>query len=549
MRRYLLWVGALPVAVLSFLLTQSPVILNPRHIGWLWGSGDIASSFTQWIYFRQSPILQWPLTLNSQFGAPWAKTITYTDTPPLFAVPLKYLLLGVDGTVQYTGLQILLSTYLLVLFGAKALNARTDDPWFALAGGLLISTAPMLLFRDVFFHYSLNVMWVIPAGIYLILRPQTKYSYLGWGSLFFITLTWMPYFAAAVALLWLPDLVVRLLNRRLSVQAALWAVASVIVSSGLGLVVDGFWFNASSSGDAGLGFYNANLLALFNPLATPASTWSSILPAFANATDGQYEGFAFMGLGATCLVLVSLVLLIWHRADIRSAITRPWVVTLIASIALSWFLALGFSLDVGQLHLLKIPIPDSLAGALSIFRSSGRFMTVVAIAIVLLALLVLRRYLSRWLAIVLTLGAVGATLLDSAGQIAVNKAQQSVEAQIPPSMTAAGEFLAAQRVGRVTFIPPEDSAYQWKMAILGAAALRNIPVNDTFTARPNLERLTEERDRTSIAFDASVPAPDEAWVIYPEFAAAHAVRLSELTEQLCHISIDEAVVLTGSRCS
>ena len=148
-------VAALPAAILSFILTQNIKILNPMNFGWLWGSGDIAASFSTWLYFRKTDFLQWPLTLNENFGYPWAKTIVYTDTPPIFAVPAKYLFGFVESPIQFTGFQILLSTYLLVLFTALVIRKYTRSLTAALLGALLISTSPMLIFRDVFYHYSL----------------------------------------------------------------------------------------------------------------------------------------------------------------------------------------------------------------------------------------------------------------------------------------------------------------------------------------------------------------------------------------------------------
>lgn len=541
-------VGALPIAALSFVTTQYWRIIDPRHIGWMWGSGDISSSFIQWLYFRQTPLGQWPLTINPNYGSPWTKTIIFTDTPPLFAIPAKYLTAWVDGPLQYTGLQILLSTYLLVLFGALFIHRLTGRVGVSLVGGLLVSVSPMLLFRDVFFHYSLNVMWVIPAAFYLMAGQATKLSRWGWALLVFITLTWMPYFLVCVLVPWLWDLVSRRVYRLGSWRGTVLSVGVVVLAVFGGVIVNALWFNFSGTDGFGLGYYNANLTALINPLATQSSVWSQVLPTLPTATDGQYEGFAYLGVGALLLAVLCGVLAIFggtRPSLLWSAQTRNAIVgALLTSIVMSW----GFSLTLAETQLIAWSPPEWIGPLVGTFRSSGRFMLVVGLGITLLLVATVASAIRSKAALIVVLLATGLTLADAWPQVLVNRNQQATPGSFTPGTLDIGRVMDQCAIQRVQFINPEDSAYQWKMDILGATALRGIPVNDAFVARPNLARLDEERLRTTTMFRTARPGEGDMWVVYPEMVEHVTNRFVELSGQASLRRFGDAVVILGSSC-
>jgi hypothetical protein len=299
-----------------------------------------------------------------------------------------------------------------------------------------------------------------------------------------------------------------------------------------------------------LGYYNANLLALINPLATQKSSWSKILPNFRNATDGQYEGFAFLGTGLLIVFSIVSILTLKRRREFLWQLQQPEIKSLLSVTVLAWFLSLGFSLDFGTFHILEIPIPKGFQQFLGVFRSSGRFIILTSLTIAILGLKMTYKVLGRKGAIISILLACFITLIDSSSQIKQNKIQQSAG---PLSMVSniqkAGEFLDNYAINRATFISPEDSAYEWKMAILAATAERNIQVNDIFAARPNQLKLNQEREITEFRFTNEFPLIGEMWVLYPEFSRIHSSRVQELIHRNCSIHIEEAVAISWKRCS
>ena len=549
-RRYKIGLFSVFTGCLAFLTTQSLEILNPARFGFMWGSGDISSSFVSWTYFRQTSLTQWPLTINPNMGQPWARGILFTDTPPIFAIPLKFLFQDVSSAFQFTGLQILLSTCLLVYFTSKSLVALRVGFWTAQVGALMVATAPFLIFRDEFRHYSFNILWIVSASIYLVVRSSRRFPSLAWASLVFVALTWMPYFVVPVVMLWIPSLILsRTLYRRTPTR---WAFDCLLplIAGFIALVIDGFWYNASSSGDFGIGYYNANLLALINPMATASSSWSQLLPDLGAATDGQYEGFAFIGTGGIVLMLAAAFAFLLRPQVARGAFRSPKIRSLMISVVIAWFSATALSFDFGDYHLFTIELPSSLNSAASIFRSSGRFMLLVAIVLLVGAITIISRSMKKSLVLALVSFALVFTYLDSREQIQVNIAQQANNPQFPPGFLQAARFLDLHSAPetKVVFIPPEDSAYKWKMDILGAAAFRNLPANDAFVARPNLEKLDQERARTSEMFmGGEIPATD-VWVIYPEYAQSHMATLGSLLKVHCWTNISGAYVISGRIC-
>ena len=77
--------------------------LNPFSIDWIWGSGDFEQHFLGWQFFQREPLVQIPLSKLSLYGDGVAQSIVFTDSIPLIAVPLKYLLSQSDLGIQYFG--------------------------------------------------------------------------------------------------------------------------------------------------------------------------------------------------------------------------------------------------------------------------------------------------------------------------------------------------------------------------------------------------------------------------------------------------------------
>jgi hypothetical protein len=144
------------------------------------------------------------------------------------------------------------------------------------------------------------------------------------------------------------------------------------------------------------GHHHFNLLSFINPSTgfgleyfkeygrTPPKEWpflinfSSLNYSLGNSW-GDYEGFTYLGAGTVIFVLTIFILN--HRQIFKLASDRTWRVILLAGLSITMFSVtnrIGFGA-----HEITFPIPILAKWGLSIFRSSGRFMWVIAYGLII----------------------------------------------------------------------------------------------------------------------------------------------------------------------
>ena len=508
------------VTILLFPISFNPKILNPFNYGWLWSGGDISASFAGWNYFRHVPFFQWPLSANPLNGGLISQPTIFTDTPPLFALPAKILGLLTSQIFQFTGFQIFLSMFLTIYFSVQIFTSAGVRIQHAYLGAAIISQAPFLMFRNQFEHYSLNLMWIALASLYFYMRDTdetgTSPRDLQWFLLLFISLTWMPYLVIFIICFWIPWFYqkrMRANNRRLFLKQQ---TLGLITSICMGLTIDGYWQNLGHSNASGIGFYNANLLTFVNPRVGGNQDWSRFLPGHDLATDGQYEGFAFLGTGALLLIVINLTMRLTGSRNFLQKFfkkKRPLVISMAAMML--W--ATGGMFSIGQQVLLQIRFPAPIEAILGTFRSSGRFILPVGLfLLVLIVLMTYQNFKSKTTAALLLIALI-LTSFDQAPNTKIIKIHQSVANTLTDEQEFIRETLLTHKISRVVFLTPEISAYDWKMIIIGQCSILGIPVNDGFIARVNQENLKKSiMDAESEFLDGPLQRRT-LYVLYPSF--------------------------------
>ncbi|MBT5956832.1 MAG: hypothetical protein HOG97_08760, partial [Candidatus Marinimicrobia bacterium] len=171
------------IGVIAFVAITGGSIIWPQHISWLmWG--DPATHHLGWAFFRHTPLLQFPLGANPNYGMAIGSSIVYTDSIPLFALLFKPFNSVLPETFQYTGLWILCSFMLQSFFAYKLLSLYTENRVLKLLGCVFFVLAPTSLWR-LHVHYTLVCHWPLLAGIYLYL--VNRFSIKQWLALLCIT--------------------------------------------------------------------------------------------------------------------------------------------------------------------------------------------------------------------------------------------------------------------------------------------------------------------------------------------------------------------------
>ena len=94
--------NAIIFGFISFIVVTGGKIINPKNINWLTNApnSDPITAYLGWEYFRTS---SWtvPLGKNPDYGLLNSNSIVYSDSIPLFAIPLKFLSPVISTNFQY----------------------------------------------------------------------------------------------------------------------------------------------------------------------------------------------------------------------------------------------------------------------------------------------------------------------------------------------------------------------------------------------------------------------------------------------------------------
>ena len=375
-------------------------IANPFDLTWL--DGDIVTSQFGWEQYRTDPERLFPIGTD-RYSWPLFMPLAMFDNIPLVALAVKILVPASIGPVQYFGPVFLIGIAALALFGWLLLREMTrecsgTEYRLALAlGALFLATSPALYVRFQLTHVALTQHWLLLAALWLFARSGRV------GAARTLRDFALLQFAAAAISIYLmvmtmmvfAGLVLKLaLDRKIS-RRNLFLLTLPLITAFLAMVVSGFVDFGGGKLLSGEGYqvFSANLFTLFNPM--PDQFGSAFLPALPVATGGQYEGFAYLGLGALLLTLGGLIFT-RIRGDGGEGVFAPLMVVVFGA----FLLALSTRLTFGP-YSIFLPVPDQVDALLGIFRSSGRFIWVALYALMFIAIAGLIRGLAAQRAAVL----------------------------------------------------------------------------------------------------------------------------------------------------
>lgn len=361
------------LGAVSFMLLYGVHVLNPFYTDWLITGGDLNQHYLGWEYFRKSDWF-FPIGLTDQIAHPVKTSIIYTDSIPLFAVIFKLLTSGIDGRFQYFGLWGMLCFMLQGYFAARILQHWLKDKWQVVLGSLFFIWSPTVIFR-MYYHTALAAHWLILISIYLWVVHKENYqkllkTSLQWGIvgalIASIHLYFVPMCGAVLGGYILFSFVE---ERKIKIRYIVPGIAFVAGLFGNVALLGGFSSNVLSGSSDGLGYYSFNLNGFLNPIG-----YSKIMKWLDVYKEGQYEGFAYLGLGILILLITSMVgfLVTWKKWV--SVVKEKWMKAVIAAgvvLGLT-LLAASHKITINSYLLLELPDIDMIMKYWSIFGSSGR---------------------------------------------------------------------------------------------------------------------------------------------------------------------------------
>lgn len=363
--------------------------VDPREYGWVMNGRDIRIEYSGWQFFRVEP-WQFPPGRISGLLHPIGTSIANMDSIPLVAIALKPWSRLLSPDFQYFGAWHLLCLTLQGGFAALLLSL-TGAAW------------PFQIFATALFLWNPLAMpsgdnpalsataWMSLVGFWLYFRPLGETTRLrelrAWLLLAFAAAGTNTYVCAMVLAIAAAFFIRRCWpDRVLSPAAAALCVGTVVLLVAAVWWLEGYFvvarYNDLVAGQ--LGHWSMNLLAPVNPMG-----WSRALPNLPMATDGQYEGFAYFGLGILVLAqaaLLSLLIRPPRRNDLLAA------APLLLACAVLTIVAVSPKVTVGRDVLIELP--RVLYAPFAPFRASGRFVQPVFYLMLFLALRRVAHHLS-----------------------------------------------------------------------------------------------------------------------------------------------------------
>lgn len=349
--------GAGLIGVVAYLTVVGHRTLLPTNVGWL-GEGDPATHYLGWVFFVRSA-WTFPVGLNPDYGLELSNSVVYSDSLPLFALPLKVFAGQLTDPFQYFGIWLLVCFVAQALAGALLTGLYTRNPILRLMGaGFFVFSPPMLV--RLLGHLSLCGHFLVVLGLYLALRRDQAYRAAFWCALIAVAALVHAYLLVMISALWLADLATQRLRDAMALKAGALEICLVTMVTGLIMWQAGY-FEALGAAAGGYGYYRMNLLSPIDP-----SGWSYLMADIPEHA-GEYEGFNYFGLGALLLICIAS----WNGMrdhDVLLPVRRhaPLLILLIG------FVLFALSYKVGIADWEIVLHPRRLTSFAENLRASGR---------------------------------------------------------------------------------------------------------------------------------------------------------------------------------
>ncbi len=307
---------------------------------------------------------------NYPYGMELSSSIVFTDSVPLFALALKPFAQWLPYPFQYLGAWLLTCFLLQSLFSYHLVKLLTGNRAIAAAGAVLLTAAPIFIFRLLLSHYAGAGHWIVLAALYCYFN-RGKTTTLHWALLLPIAMlvnVYLAVMAFAIFAAW----ILTTLKLKTDKKRYIFGISAVCCSTLMAMGAAGYFMAGKYTADQGFGFYRLNFLSL----AMPPSDWSLIMPS-RTYNDGEFEGFAYLGVGTIALVTIGLAGLL-RSQSLQPSTTEPQekqpkhLVLILINVALVLF-ALSNHISFGNMTLLEYSLPSKFWPIASSFRASGRF--------------------------------------------------------------------------------------------------------------------------------------------------------------------------------
>lgn len=358
---------------IAFALIYGIKILNPLYTDWLLTGGDPSQHYLGWEFFRRSD-WYFPLGLTDQLAYPLKTSVIYTDSIPIFAVFFKLFRSILPRQFQYFGIWGLLCFVLQGYYAAKILGERSSSKTVILAGSVFFIVSPIMVFR-MYYHTALAAHWLILLAIYFYFKHEKEYRdifkpVMQWGILGILIGSIHLYFVPMCGAILLGYILCSIWKERKVRIRFFYPGISFSVGLFLTIYLLGGFSSGADTGTNNLGLFSFNLNAFLNPMSYSTLLKNTSLWNWPFYTQGQYEGFSYLGMGIILLCACGIVLMVKNIFRRRKPSVYQ-VMTVLMSIGLI-ALAVSPTITWNDKLLLQLPYSSTIYKYWGIFGSCGR---------------------------------------------------------------------------------------------------------------------------------------------------------------------------------
>ncbi len=354
-------------SIFTFLYFTGGTPINFVNNEWL-SPGDSAWHWINWLFFKETSILQFPIFENYDYGMELSSSIAINDSLPIMALIFKPFSSILPFDFQYFGLWILICFIMQGQLGLILLRKITKNEFLSFIGACFFILAPPFLWR-LWGHYSLMAHWLIILGI--IIFYSNNFNLKNWIFLLILTALVNAYILAIILSIFILDLIFRRSIGEFTKKESLLIFFKTFSLLLLSLYVFGYFSNGVSIGSGGYSLYRANLNTFFND----NNFWSYIMPDIGSIPN-DYEGFGFLGIGMIILLVISLYEIFRNQSLINSIFTKKNTYLLCLSLILFLF-AITNKVTFGSNVLFEFDLPEVFKLVTRPLRSSGRMVWLI----------------------------------------------------------------------------------------------------------------------------------------------------------------------------
>ncbi len=384
-------IGGFFLGCLVFLILYG---INPLRItgsNWIFNGViemDILQHHAGWMFFRDSN-WTWPLGVAQNMGYPIGANIAFTDSIPLVSIFFKLFSGFLPEKFQFLGLYTLLSFGLQGSGAAVLIRIFTREKRIAILGCIPFIFSSCMLER-AFRHTALASHWLILFAFALFFKqrkdPKPLWFWL-FGCLITLAIGIHPYLFVMVLCLFVCTSLSSLLekNERGLTKKKILSLSFInlcfplIAGGAIGVLSAGQIRPAS-----GFGEYSLNLNQFINPTAKGIDRWSLFMKKLPQIT-GQEDGLYYVGAGIIIFTIGILSFLIYKlfsggniKNRCRNFFRYLYSYRVLLGMCAGLFLfSLSNLITVNERIIFSYPLPQFILSLCNIFRSSGRFFTVI----------------------------------------------------------------------------------------------------------------------------------------------------------------------------